>query len=154
MGIYKIGITGGMGCGKSELLRYLGETFPRIYTIDLDKLAFRNYDLNKWSLRNIEHSFGQESMLRDQFGNITGINRPFLSKNAFKSKDRLNCLKQIVSPGIKIALLEKFKEIEYKKQMRIDGFKDYSLVAVEGAVLIESNTSKFFDELWVLTLDK
>ena len=41
--IYKIGITGGMGSGKSSLLRYLGTEFPWVYTIDLDKLAFKNY---------------------------------------------------------------------------------------------------------------
>lgn len=55
--IYRIGITGGMGSGKSQCLKYLS-TFARIYTIDLDKLAFRNYDLNKWSLKNIHTSFG------------------------------------------------------------------------------------------------
>ena len=32
-------------------------------------------------------------------------------------------------------------------------YKDISIVAVEGAVLIEANSTKFFDEMWVLTLD-
>lgn len=39
-------------------------------------------------------------------------------------------------------------EIEYTQSDKID------LIAVEGAVLIESNAHKFFDELWVTTLDK
>ena len=31
---------------------------------------------------------------------------------------------------------------------------DFDLIAIEGATIIESGTAKFFDELWVLTLDK
>ena len=30
----------------------------------------------------------------------------------------------------------------------------YDIIAVEGAVLIESRAYKFFDEVWVTTLDK
>lgn len=51
MKIIKIGVTGGMGCGKSGLIKHLKNTFPlSIYTLDLDSIAFKNYNLNKWTL--------------------------------------------------------------------------------------------------------
>ena len=80
MKFIKIGITGGMGCGKSTLLRYL-DSFDFVRTIDLDKIAFKNYDLNKWSLKNIETSFGPSAVLRDPSSpnHLTGINRVHLS---------------------------------------------------------------------------
>ena len=51
-------------------------------------------------------------------------------------------------------MMETFKEIEYKKLKGDPEYKDVGVVAVEGAVIIEANTVPFFDELWVLTLDK
>jgi len=63
-------------------------------------------------------------------------------------------LTSIVSPCIKKLLLEKYKEIEYKKNRGLPDFKGYDLIAVEGAVLIESKAASFFDELWVVTLDR
>ena len=50
-------------------------------------------------------------------------------------------------------MLETFNEIEYKKQQRMPKYKDITVIAVEGAALIESGSTKFFDEMWVLTLD-
>ena len=44
--VYKIGLIGGMGSGKSSLLSYLS-TKPNIATLDLDNLANLNYKLNK-----------------------------------------------------------------------------------------------------------
>ena len=53
--IIRIGVTGGMGCGKSGLMRYLERTYPKtIHTVDLDRIAFQNYKLNKWSLHNMK----------------------------------------------------------------------------------------------------
>lgn len=65
---------------------------------------------------------------------------------AFRSPESLNALSCITGPGIKNLLLENFSILEHDKK--------YDIVAVEGAILVESNTYKFFDELWVLKLDK
>ena len=43
--VYKIGITGGMASGKSKCLAYLA-TNPKIYTLNLDLVAFKVYDSN------------------------------------------------------------------------------------------------------------
>ena len=138
--LHKIGITGGMGSGKSSLLKHLSKQ-SRVTTIDLDVLAFRNYDLNKWSTLNLRNSFGRESVLANG-----KINKTYLSNKVFKNDKTLAILRDITSPGIKSLLLEKFEEIETQNQ--------HDIVAVEGAILTEANMESFFDDLWVLTLDK
>ena len=145
-----------MGSGKSSLLKYMGSNYPSIYTIDLDRLAFKTYDLNPWSLKNIKHSFGPQSVDYDPIvpSHIKSVNRPALSREAFKDEKSLAALTSIVSPGIKKLLLEKCNEIEYKKFRGDPEYKGYKMIAVEGAVLIESNNMGFFDELWVVTLDR
>ena len=55
-------------------------------------------------------------------------------------------LKSITSPEIKKLMFEHFAWIERQGK--------YDLIAVEGAILIEAKTTKFFDELWVVTLPK
>ena len=55
-------------------------------------------------------------------------------------------LKTVTSPEIKKLMLEHFAYVE-----RQGG---YDLIAVEGAILVEAKTVKFFDELWVVTLPK
>ena len=75
MGLFKIGITGGMGSGKSQVLKHLKT--KGITTIDLDQLAFSNYRLNKWSLQNIQTSFGYQSCIYDKIvpDHVIGVNR-------------------------------------------------------------------------------
>lgn len=51
--LYKVGITGGIGSGKSKLLEYLGKNEPRIYTINLDLFGHAVYRLNPIVLRNV-----------------------------------------------------------------------------------------------------
>jgi len=85
---------------------------------------------------------------------IKSVNRAKLGQVAFKDERSHAALRSIVSPGIKKLMLEKFSEIEYKKSTGVPGFEDYHLVAVEGAGLIEAGTSRFFDEIWVTTLDR
>ena len=106
--IMKLGITGGMGCGKSQLLGHLREQYAKhIYTIDLDKLAFRNYQLNKWSLHNLKTSFGAECVEYDKEipTEISWINRAVLGERAFKDEKTLMALRGIVSPNIKKLML-------------------------------------------------
>lgn len=57
--LFKIGITGGIGSGKSSLLKYLS-TIPRIYTINLDHYGHEIYKLNPIVLRNLTKLFGRE----------------------------------------------------------------------------------------------
>lgn len=45
-------------------------------------------------------------------------------------------------------MLETISELEHKWK------KDYDVIAIEGAVLIEAKTVNMLDELWVTTLDK
>ena len=108
----KIGITGGMGCGKSNLLKYLERSYENVTAIDLDKLAFEAYSLNPWLLKNIANRFGQESVERDAHNNMLSVNRPHLSKVAFKDERSLLGLKSITSPAIRSLLNHKLSFIE------------------------------------------
>ena len=62
--VFKIGITGGMGSGKSRCLEYLGHN-PRIYTMNLDLFAFKIYKLNPFALNNIANYFGEACVTKD-----------------------------------------------------------------------------------------
>ncbi|CDW86370.1 dephospho-kinase [Stylonychia lemnae] len=150
--LFKIGITGGIGSGKSKLLEYLS-TIPRIYTINLDVYGHEIYKLNPLVLRNLSTMFGKEVLNYDKSqqpmrDDILGINRLELGKQAFKNEYNLNALKSLVSPEIKRLLKESISEVENRFQ------DQYDVIAVEGAVLIEQKTFVMFDELWVTTLDK
>jgi dephospho-CoA kinase len=57
---YKIGITGGIASGKSRCLKHIAETYPRIYTLNLDLVAFRMYSLNPKVMDNLQVIFGKK----------------------------------------------------------------------------------------------
>lgn len=146
--VIKIGITGGLASGKSHCLKYLASLdSPRVYTMNLDHFANQIYKLNPFALKNVESIFGRDTVIRSKYGDsITAVNRVQLGKKVFESDAQLNALKSITSPEIKKLTLEHFRHAEKSGK--------YDLIAVEGAILIEANTYKFFDELWVVTLPK
>lgn len=141
--LYTIGITGGMGSGKTKCLSYLS-TLPRIYTINLDLFAHHIYGLNPRILRNLAALFEEEVLDK----NGEQVDRGKLGEIAFKSEYNLHCLKTLVSPEIKLLLKETIAEVESRYS------EDYDIIAVEGAVLIEQRTYLMLDELWVTKLPK
>jgi dephospho-CoA kinase len=56
--LYKIGLTGGIGSGKSKLREYLAATYPRVFSLDLDLLGHAVYRYNPLILRNMSVIFG------------------------------------------------------------------------------------------------
>jgi len=89
-----IGITGGIGMGKSAVADYLireGE-----FVIDTDILARQLVERGQPALREIESSFGSGVM------NIDGtLNRPALGKVVFGSADQREILENILHPRIR-----------------------------------------------------
>ncbi len=63
--LYKIGLTGGIASGKSKLREYLGKTYLRVFTMDLDVLGHAVYRYNPIILRNMSAIFGDQVVERD-----------------------------------------------------------------------------------------
>ena len=57
-------------------------------------------------------------------------------------------MRSLTGREIKRLMFEEFKYVEENL------YKDYDIIAVEGAILIEAKTSPYFDEMWVTTLRK
>ena len=70
--IYKIGLTGGIGNGKSSGLNVIGKHHV---TLDCDKLAHNLYLKGNPLLEPLVREFGSDILLAD--GNV---NRPFLAR--------------------------------------------------------------------------
>ena len=92
--------------------------------------------------------FGQRTVLKDPNGVLLGVNKPALSEQVFSSKRALEAFTSITSPEIKKHMLEHFEYVDSLPRGTFD------FMAVEGAILIEAKTYRFFDELWVVTLPK
>jgi dephospho-CoA kinase len=65
--VYKIGITGGIGSGKSKLLSYLSG-IPNVATLNLDKQGHVVLERNMIVKRSLVNYFGEEIL--DKNGSI------------------------------------------------------------------------------------
>ena len=111
--LHKIGITGGIGSGKTKLLTYLS-TIPRIYTINLDLYGHEVYKLNPIVLRNLKQIYGQDVLKYDREGHIEEVNRETLGRIVFQSPYSLHKLVTLTGPEIKRLLKETINEVETK----------------------------------------
>ena len=151
--LYKIGLTGGMGSGKSSILRYIKDQFgDHVNTLDLDTFAHKIYAMDSWTIRNLKHCFGRGVTFQNPENDGQDvINRKYLARTAFRNEYGTTCFRNIVSPGIRELIFNYFEQ--YQRDLD-SGRSSKQLVVAEGATLVESGTFKFFDELWVVTLDK
>ena len=112
--LYRIGLTGGIASGKSKLRTYLRDTYPRIYTIDLDVYGHMVYQYNPLILKNIEGIFGKECLVHDSYGERIQINRDKLGQRVFTDPYMLRVLGSLVHPEIKRMMLEAISEVEFR----------------------------------------
>ena len=123
-----IGITGGIGSGKTTLSEHLRREGYNVYDSDLEARRLQN-----------EHPVIREKLI-ELFGEdiytSQGLNRPALAKIVFENHKLLIKLNEIVHPVVR----EHFKNwvALHSKQ---------SLIFVESAILVESGFSKLVDKV-------
>lgn len=131
-----IGITGGVGAGKSTVLSLLKEHF-NAYVIQADKVA-------KDTMKKQERGFLQVvDMFSEDILDSTGeIDRAKLADIVFANENKRMVLNSIIHPLVKRIILEKINEL------RIQG--QYEYVFVEAALLIEDHYNVICDQLWYI----
>jgi dephospho-CoA kinase len=130
-----IGLTGGIGAGKSTVTQMLEALGAAV--IDADKVGHQIYlpDLPAW--REIVDTFGPEVLNADRT-----INRQALGKLVFADPEALRTLNRIVHPKMFDRMGELIAEMRARGGMKA--------IVVEAAVLIEANWMALVDQVWVV----
>ncbi|MCM1136668.1 MAG: dephospho-CoA kinase [Clostridium sp.] len=131
-----IGITGGVGSGKSALLSYVKENYS-CRVILADEAAHKVKEPG-------EAAYGRlVELLSDEVLNADGtINREKMAEKIFVSKELLGKVNSIVHPAVKELILG---EID-----RAEAEKDIDFLFIEAALLIENGYLDIVDEMWYI----
>lgn len=134
-----IGLTGGIGSGKSTVSQLLAELGA--FVIDADKVGHEIYLPRKEAWHQVTAAFGRDILAADQT-----INRKKLGALVFGSENTRKKLNSIVHPLM-------FKDIDRRiKEKRAEGFT--KPIVVEAAILIEANWVPLVDEVWLVVTNK
>jgi dephospho-CoA kinase len=135
-----IGITGGVGAGKSEILKYLKEKHGAI-VIEADKVGHLLMEPGGACYYTIVEKFGSSVLNGDQT-----INRSKLAKIVFASEALLGELNKIIHPRVKSYIVSEIaKERAYHRT---------KYFVVEAALLLEDHYDVICDELWYIHTDE
>lgn len=132
-----IGITGGVGAGKSEILHYIEKEYPAKVLL-ADELAHELMMPGTKCFEEIQKAFGTEDIFTLQGGLDAGK----MAKVIFSDAEKRECMNQIVHPAVKREILRLVEEEEEKGEI--------SYFILEAALLIEDGYDKICDELWYI----
>lgn len=138
-----IGITGGVGCGKSLVLSYLKNEYDA-FIVETDKLAHELQQPDGICYNKIVSEFGGEIL-----DNNGIIDRRRLGSVVFGNAAKLNRLNQIVHPEVILKLKEMIADEERRK---CNLSKKYFVI--ESAILFESKLDELCDETWYIYADE
>lgn len=131
-----IGITGGIGAGKSTILSILKEEY-HAYVLEADQAAHDIMEPGQRAYTRIVNTF------TDAILDLDGrIHRGRLADVVFQNPDGLKALNAIVHPEVKQFVLEAIENC------RRAG--DIPFFVIEAALLIEDGYQEICDELWYI----
>ena len=90
--MYKVGITGGIGSGKSTVCRMLSERGVALY--DADSRAKELMSTSESLRRTLIENFGEETFT------ASGLNRAYLAERVFHNAEQLRLLNSLVHPAV------------------------------------------------------
>ena len=134
-----IGITGGVGAGKSTVLDYLREQF-QAYVIQADQVGHQVMEPGEICYSQVIALFGEHILKKDKT-----IDRKAVSDVVFGNEEKLKKLNGIIHPAVRQSILE---EIQLQKE------KKTAIVVVEAALLLEEHYEKFCDKVWYVHTDR
>ena len=130
-----IGITGGVGCGKSAVLAFLETEYAAVVT-QLDEVAKQLQKRGQECFEQIVAQFGTD-ILRDD----GELDRNRLAETVFQDSERLLKLNAIVHPTVTAWVKE---DIEQKRRDGVD------LYVIEAALLPTAGYESICDEMWYI----
>lgn len=131
-----IGITGGIGSGKSTVTRILKDEF-NIKVIDADEISREITKKGSIVLNDLINCFG-----RDILHENGELNRSKLAESVFKDKNKLGDLNKIMHTHIPNVIKQKIKEYE-----------DEEIIVIEAAIPLEEGFLNIATEIWVVISD-
>lgn len=134
-----IGITGGVGSGKTQVLSYI-EKHCKCRIVRSDETAHLLYEPGQECYKKLVALLGLEILAEDKT-----IDKGKMAAVIFSNKMLLERVNQIVHPEVKNYIL---RQIEYEKGK---GVVDYFFI--EAALLIEEHYDQIVDELWYIYAD-
>ena len=134
-----IGITGGVGAGKSEILKYLKEKHHAM-VVEADKVGHLLMEPGGACYYSIVEKFGSSILNGGQT-----INRGKLAKIVFADAALLEALNKIIHPRVKAHIVSEIaKERAYHRT---------ELFVIEAALLLEDHYDVICDEIWYIDTD-
>jgi dephospho-CoA kinase len=133
-----IGLTGGIGSGKSTVAAMLGELGAHV--IDADKVGHDVYLPGTEGFRRVVEAFGPDIVAADGT-----IDRPRLGARVFADPAELRKLNGLVHPLIG-------DEIR-RRMMAVLEKNDGRPTVVEAAIMLEAGW-RFFDQIWVVVVSR
>ena len=134
-----IGVTGGVGAGKSMVLNYLEKRYgAKLILADL--VGHEMMEPGHEAYEQVVKVFGQEIVSEDKT-----IDRKALGAIVFADEKKRMILNRIIHPAVRQEILRRLKEAE---------LSHLSSVVVEAALFLEENYDAFCDETWYIYTDE
>lgn len=128
----KVGLTGGIGCGKSTAVQRFREL--GVPVIEADLIAREVVAIGQPALQEIAGLFGSQSLQVDG-----ALNRAWLRQTVFSDPVRLQQLESILHPRIRAEILT-----------RIAACTDSAYVIVDVPLLFEKGYTQLFERILVI----
>lgn len=129
----QIGITGGIGAGKSVICRIFQALGAPVYNADERAKYLMSHD--KKLIRNISASFGEQSYFKEG-----QLNRHYLAAEVFRNPVKVQTLNKLVHPAV---------ARDYKKWVK-EHISGSPYLIKEAALMIESGSYQTLDYLVVV----
>ena len=138
--IIVIGVTGGVGCGKSTVLAFLEEKYnASIYKAD--EIGHKVMEPGTGAYNAIVEYFGVEILSEDKH-----INRKKLGEIVFNDDNKLEFMNSIIHPAVEKYIINGIWDEYINKHQK--------LFFIEAALLIEAGYKSFCTELWYIHTDE
>ena len=135
---YVVGLTGGIGCGKSEAARYLAELGAK--HVDADGISRELTGKDGEALAEIRAAFGEDVFLPDG-----ALNRRALAERIFSDPAQKRLLEGILHPRVQYRMMQAIDEASAQ---------GVAVTVLDVPLLFESGMDVLCNETWVMRTDE
>lgn len=132
-----IGITGGVGAGKTQILSFLAKQ-PGVRVMLADEIAHELMEPQTECFKRLQAEFAGEDLYQPD----GSFDRQKLAAVLFSDQKKRERLNAIVHPAVREYVIQQ-KNLEKQK-------REISLLVLEAALLIEEHYDEICDELWYI----